>query len=120
MTGPVPRTVSPEEMRIAAEAAAAMDVADDPGPDATKEQVSTFLSTVAMLAITIGVTWGLWPTWGPFAMCVGGVVLAALVSLSDLARRPEPAMPKPALPKPSPPGPSDPGNLHTKGPGARP
>lgn len=90
------------------------------GPDLAKEQVSTFLSTVALVMVTAGVTVGLWSHAGPWALCAGGVTLAVLVSFADYLRRPRPLPevdPDPEPPK-GPPGPTSPGNLHTKGPGA--
>lgn len=97
-------------------------VPDDRDPELTKEHISTVLSTVAILAIVVGLTWGLWPRLGPWSLMIGGGLLAVLVVLSDTARRPIAAAdPGPAGPaKPTVPGPSDPGNMHAKGPGSRP
>lgn len=90
-----------------------------------KERVSTMLSTVAVLAITVGVTWGLWAHIGPWALCAGGLVLALMVQLADNARRASSGgadglrAQSTAPNEPGPPGPTSPGNLHTKGPGAQ-
>jgi len=99
-----------------------VEVPDDRDPERTKEHVSTVLSTVAILAIVVGLTWGLWPHIGPWSLCAGGVALAVLVTIADSARKPDalPAVepdPEPVT-KPLVPGPTDAGNLHAKGPGA--
>lgn len=89
-------------------------------PDLAKERASTWLSVLAMLAISTGITLGLWieAGWGPWSLCGGGLVLACMISYSDHARRPrDPEPAEPAERKPVP-GPTDPGNMHAKGPGA--
>lgn len=93
------------------------DVAD--GPDLVKEHASTLLSTLSMLAVVIGLGWGLWPYLGPWSLCIAGVLLGLIVSITDQMRKP-PADPPPAdaPQKPKLPGPSDPGTLHVGGAGA--
>jgi hypothetical protein len=96
----------------------------DDGPDMLKERISTALSTVAVLMLTAGLTWGLWPETGPWALSWGGALLAFLVTAMDRARRPViPEHPikaqSTAPPKPLP-GPTDAGNLHTRGPRSKP
>lgn len=121
MTRPPARTVS------APPAADTQDIVDfeveltgDP-----KEHVSTLLSTVAMIGFTVGLTWGLWPHIGPWALCAGAFALALMVSYADWRRGAEPAAAenpdgyrRQPPGRPAVPGPSSSGNLHAKGPGA--
>lgn len=44
--------------------------------DAT-DRVTTGLDVLAILAVVVGVTGGLWPWLGWFALAVGGLLLAA-------------------------------------------
>lgn len=87
-------------------------------PDLMKERISTVLSTAAMVMITVGIVLVLWPRWGGWALCSGGLALALMVGFADAMRKPPP---EPVKAKPEPkklPGPADAGNRHMKGPGA--
>jgi hypothetical protein len=110
----------------------AMWVTTSSDPDLTKERISTWLSAVAMLAISTGLVLGLWfeAGWGPWSLCVGGLVLAMMISYADHSRKvtsqpePDPGQIEPGghpgrmRPTRRAPGPTSPGNIHTKGPGA--
>jgi hypothetical protein len=110
---------SPTVGRIPAEMTPATELVEVEPAETVKEHVSTLLSNVAILAMVVGLTWGLWSHLGPWALCAGGFALAVLVSVTDFARRPQ-LLPEaePAPPPKGPPGPTSAGNLHTKGPGA--
>jgi hypothetical protein len=126
MTRPQPRTVAPPDPDEAAQDEALMRVDDvlramreHADLERGKERASTLLSVGAILMITVGLAWGLWPELGPWSLCVGGAALALMVAISDEMRAPKPAeAPPPEPADPTVPGPSDPGNLHAKGPGA--
>lgn len=87
---------------------------------AAKERVGIALDVAWMLAMAIGVTWGLWTYAGPWALTAGGLVLAALTNLAAYLRAradSEPApLPVDVDPEPAPlPGPEDAGPLHVSG-----
>lgn len=88
--------------------------------DAMKERISTWLSTLAILAMAGGLGWGLWPHLHAWCLPIAGAALALMVLWADLARRPPEAKPEPVLEEPPPPGPTDPGRVHVRGPGVRP
>jgi hypothetical protein len=80
-----------------------------------KEVVSTVFDAGAMLAVSAGVGWGLWPLLGPWSLALAGVLLAALTALSSWLRRPK-TIPEPAEVEPEvQPGPQHPGTLHVIG-----
>jgi hypothetical protein len=114
--------MQPDQARLRAEAEAEALAALPSGhPDTAKEHVSTALSTAAILAIVAGVGLGLWPHWGPWALCAAGALLAALVAWTDVMRQPPKPQPTAAdaVPARRPlPGPESPGIMHVKGPGA--
>jgi hypothetical protein len=114
MTRPTPETSGPRQPEPDT---FVIDPEVDTAAEALKERISTVLSAAAMLTMSGGVAWGLWPWLGPFAIAVGGLLLALFVGLADSARRPEPETIKRPGRRPVP-GPSDPGNLHARGPGS--
>lgn len=117
MTRPVARTVDADARPDAGV------VIVEPEPiervELLKEHVSTWLSVVAMLAMSGGVGWGLWARFGPYALFFGGALLATFVMISDAGRRPKPLHVAAPERKAEVPGPSSAGNLHAKGPGGK-
>src|SRR4051812_8369676 len=83
--------------------------------ETTTRRASVWLDVVAMLAVAAGVAWGLWPWLGPFAIAIGGVLLALIVYVSDAINEPHPGIPAAVDSPQPPPGPADPGNLHVSG-----
>jgi len=117
MTRPTPR---PEDLEAQVYGTERIEPETDLKAEGLKETISTILSAAAILAMAVGITWGVWPWLGPFALCSGAVWVALALAYSDASRQPKPV----TLPRRSgvavAPGPKSPGNLHTKGPGAKP
>jgi hypothetical protein len=120
VTRPIPQTAAPTQPDLPPDPRVWVEADDDHPAELVKEHASTLLSNVAVVAVAVGVGWGLWPHVGPWALCAAGLTLAALIGVADWLRRPRPLPEAPGEAQPQPPGPSDPGRLHTRGPGAKP
>jgi hypothetical protein len=84
-------------------------------PELLKETISTFLDVAAMVAISVGVGWGLVTVLGVWGIALGGVVLGVLNLVAGIARQPVPAPepePEPVAVRVPLPGPEDAGPLH--------
>ncbi len=117
MTRPTPRA---EDLEAQVFGTDTLEPVTDLKAEGLKDTISTLLSAAAILTMAVGVTWGVWPWLGPFALCSGALWVAVALAYSDAARQPKPVK----LPRRTgaaiAPGPSSPGNLHAKGPGAKP
>lgn len=113
MTRPQARTVAPD----LDPGFLTIDPEPEPSAEALKDRISTWLSTVALVAMAGGVGWGVWPWLGPFAVAVGGGLLALFVVMADAGRKPVAVTAERPGRGPVP-GPTDAGMMHAKGPGA--
>ena len=94
-----------------------MTLVNEVSAEGLKETISTLFDAAAMLAVSGGAGWGLWPRIGPWSIVLAGVLLAALTAGSSWLRRPK-VITEPDLAEAlddQQPGPDHPGTLHVVG-----
>jgi hypothetical protein len=81
-----------------------------------KERLSTWLDVAGGLCVAGGVSWGLFPVLGPYAVAIGGVIVIVLNLIAGWLRsRPDDVQPVPEPRLRAVPGPEDPGTVHVSG-----
>ncbi len=79
-----------------------------------QDVMGSLMDVAGMLAVTVGIGWGTWGWWGPFALIPAGFTLIFLSAIAaGMRNRPDPV---PEAKRSAPlPGPGHPGTLHVGG-----